>query len=120
MIILTMGIKPLFLVFHESQQRTEGGEKRYRGTIPPDSVVCRRHWAANFEYTIVRGKIRPVNPLSIFKELPPSLIPTPPSKPRPTIAACPSSRNVLPDKHNAFQVADVIKTFSDTWYNNNN
>ena len=60
-----------------------------------------------------RFKIRPVNPPSICKELPPSLIPTPPSKPRPTTAACPSSRNVLPDEHNAFQKADVIKTFGE-------
>ena len=41
------------------------------------------------------------------------MIPTPPSKPRPTTAACPSSRNVLSDEHNAFQGADVIKTFGE-------
>ena len=76
--------------------------------------MCRRHWRQlAFKFTIVRGKIRPVNPPSIFKELPPSLFPTPPSKPRPTTAACPSSRNVLPGEHNAFQEADVIKTFAE-------
>ena len=116
MVILMIGIKPLFFHFHEIQQRTKGGEKAIpRDNIPesPDTVVCRRHWPANYEFTIVRGKIRPINPPSIFKELPPSLLPTPPSKPRPTSAACPTSRNVLPDEHNAFQKADVIKTFGE-------
>ena len=79
----------------------------------PAENVCMRHWPANFEFTIVCGKIRPVNPPSIFKGLPPSLIPTPPSQPRPTTAACPISRNVLSDEHNAFQEADVIKTFGE-------
>ena len=98
--------------------RDPAENERWRKAIPkdnipesPDTVVCSRQWPANFEFTIVRGKIRPVSPPSIFKELSPSLIPTPPSKPRPTTAACPSSRNVLPDEHNAFQEAAVVKTF---------
>ena len=116
MVILMMEIKPLFFVFPRDPAENERWRKAIpRDNIPksPDTVVCRRHWPANFEFTIVRRKIRPVNPLSIFKELPPSLIPTPPSKPRPTTVACPSSRNALPDEHNALQEANVIKTFGE-------
>ena len=58
----------------------------FRFPRDPAENVCRRHWPAKFEFTIVRGKIKPVNPLS---------------------------KNVLPDEHNAFQKADVIKTFGE-------
>ena len=52
--------------------------------------MCEGHWPA-----IVRGKRRPVNPTSIFQDVSPIFVPTPPSKPRPTTEACPSSRSIL-------------------------
>ena len=49
----------------------------------PDSkftVICRKHWLAEFATVNINGKERLLMPLFVFSELPPCLIPTPPSK----------------------------------------
>ena len=93
--------------------RDAAENERWRKVIPrenipdsPDTVVCERHWPPNYEYTVYRGKRRPVNPPSIFTDVPASMIPTPPPKPRPTTIACSSTRNVLPDEQSKFHEAD--------------
>ena len=74
---------------------------------PKDTVVCAAHWPKNFEYKIVKGKRRPIRPPPMFKNIPPSMIPTPP-KPRETMKAIPSKRNVLPDELSSFLERDNI------------
>ena len=105
-------------VFRFPQDPTEN--KRWRAAIPRDNipqsldtVVCARHWPANYEFVVYRGKKRPVHPPSVFPNIAPSLIPTPPSNPRTTIASRPSCRNVIPDQQNAFNELDVIKSFNE-------
>ena len=92
--------------------------ERWRTAIPrdnipnsPNTVVCERHWPANYEYIVCRGKRRPIHPPTIFQDLPPSMVPTAPPKPRKTTKACSSNRSVLPDQKNKFMEADTIKTF---------
>ena len=86
-----------------------------RDNIPEstDTVVCKRYWPVNYEFIVNRGKKRPLHPLSVFQDIPTSLIPTALSKPRATIAARPSSRNVLPDQQDAFNELDIIKSFEE-------
>ena len=105
-------------VFRLPKDPTEN--ERWRKAIPrdnipnsPNTVVCERHWPTNYEYTVYRGKRRPVHPPSIFPDIPPSMIPTPPPKPRETTKACASKRNVLPDQQNQFNEVDIIKTFGE-------
>ena len=90
-------------------------KERWRKSIPrdnipthPDTVVCAAHWPRNFEYIVVRKKIRPKNPPSKFDEVKPSMIPTPPPKPRTTKKAHASNRNILPDELASFVESDKL------------
>ena len=53
-------------------------------SILPDTVVCERHFPENFLKAHVNGKDRPIEPPSIFPNIPSSVIPTQPLKPRST------------------------------------
>ena len=74
-----------------------------------DTVVCTRHFAGDFVMIMDYGQERPTDPPSIFDNIKPSLVPTPPSKPRPTIIACSSTRKVLPDQLGSLDEKDRIK-----------
>ena len=69
-------------------------KQRWVATIPlidkekimklKEPVICIKHWPVGFPTKSVNGKIRPVEPPSVFEGVPISQIPTPPSKPRTT------------------------------------
>ena len=62
----------------------------------------------------IHGKVRPINPPSEYSHfVNPSLIPTPPPKPRTTKRTLSSSRNILPDEMNDFLEKDKIMSFED-------
>ena len=92
--------------------------QRWRSAIPReniptsvDTVVCERHWPQNYEFILVRSKKRPIHPPSVFPNVPDSVIPTAPPKPRPTSIACSSTRNILPDQQEQFLNLDKIQSF---------
>ena len=100
-------------VYRFPQDATQ--KKAWRDAIPrdniPDSkdtVICAAHWPTNFKYMTVRGKIRPVDPPSIFHNIPLSMIPTPPPKPRTTTKTCSSTRNIIPDELSSFLEKDKL------------
>ena len=100
-------------VFRFPQDSNEN--ERWRKAIPRDNiplsndtVVCAAHWPDNFELKMVRGKRRPIHPSSMFKNIPPSMIPTPPAKPRETTKACTSKGNILPDQLSSFLENDKV------------
>ena len=49
-----------------------------------DTSVCEIFWPKGYPAIRVHGKVRPRDPPSIFPGVPKSMIPTQPSKPRPT------------------------------------
>ena len=102
--ILTKIIRQVYSVYHETLRENE----RWRKAIPRDNIP---DTPSNYEYTVYRGKRRPVHPPSIYSDVPPSMIPTPPPKPRPTTIACLSTRNILPDQQSKFHEVDVINKF---------
>ena len=70
--------------------------------------VCRAHWPPDMETKQYRGKIVPVNPPSVFPNIPESCVPTPEPKPRPTVASSSSVRNTVPDDYEKFIEADTL------------
>ena len=59
----------------------------------PDTVVCERHFPENFLKAHVNGKDRPIEPPSIFPNIPYSFIPTQLLKPRYTTKVLSPIRN---------------------------
>ena len=62
-------------VFRLPKDPTEN--ERWRKAIPrdnipnsPNTVVCERHWPTNYEYTVYRGKRRPVTSTVDFSRYP--------------------------------------------------
>ena len=51
-----------------------------RGNIPysPNTVVCVKHFPPGFPVLKKKGKSRPIDPPSVFENIPKSLMPTPP------------------------------------------
>ena len=86
------------------------GEKaRWLSAIPrdniPDSkhmVVCERYWPADYRKKTARGKLRPVDPPSVFECVKFSQRPTAPPPPRPTKKALSASRQMEIDQLNPF------------------
>ena len=69
------------------------------------SVVCERHWPTSYATVSKKGKVRPRDPPSLWPEhpeiLPPSYLPNPPPKPRPTKLASLVVRGMQPDEMTA-------------------
>ena len=66
------------------------------------SVLCERHWPTGYHTISKKGKLRPQDPPSLWPEhpniLPPSCIPKPPPKPRPTKRASFEVRGMQADE----------------------
>ena len=73
-----------------SSKRNAQERERWIKSLPNsihDSVytsICERHWPPGYNTISVHGKLRPADPPSIFRGVKKSLLPTAPSKPRPT------------------------------------
>jgi hypothetical protein len=72
------------------------------------TAVCRKHWPEDACFTSVHGKLRPTKPPSIFENVPPSCLSSPPAKCRKTAHASASKRNILPDEFSSFQEQDLL------------
>lgn len=71
--------------------------------------VCIKHWPTNFEETkSINGRVRPLNPPSVFFGVPSSQIPTPPPKPRTTTMATSEARTTKEDELPEFTKADKV------------
>ena len=79
--------------------------------ITSNTVVCAKHWPAGFESYQHYGKIRPVNPPSIFFDVPKSCITHVPPK-RMTRKCLVENRSIIPDELQEFASSDTL-TFGD-------
>ena len=81
-----------------------------RDNIPDskDSSVCEIHWPKGYSTIRVHGKVRPRDPPSIFPGVPKSMIPRPPSKPRPTSKTSLKVRGKKEDELTSFLQKDKI------------
>ena len=86
-----------------------------RDNIPdhPDTVVCSKHWPSDTPMIKIYGKLKSKDPPSIFHNIPPSMVPTPPAQPRSTSKALSSSRSIVPDQIEKFTEMDTIKSFEE-------
>ena len=72
-------------------------------------VICEKHWPVGFaEKKGDRGKLRPVDPPSVFEMAPISTIPTPPPKERPTKKTTFETRTRQEDQFDKFKLMDVV------------
>ena len=74
--------------------------------ITKDTVVCSKHWPPNSPTFLHYGKPRPVHPLSVFDDIPLSIVPPPPPPPRSTIRSSCQERNQQPDQLQDFEEQD--------------
>ena len=79
--------------------------------ITGNTVVCAKHWPVGFESYQHYGKIRPVNPPSIFFDVPKSCITHVPPK-RMTRKCLVENRSIIPDELQEFASSDTL-TFGD-------
>ena len=71
--------------------------------------VCRYHWPADCAaFILSRGKKRPTEPPSVFDDIPASCLSLPPPKPRKTILASCSNRNIIPDELERYRETDKL------------
>ena len=99
--------------------KDEEARQRWRRAIPrkdipthKDTVICEKHWPANFEKVSVHGKWRPRDddPPSIF-DVPKSVQPTPTPPPRKTKRSSFEARTTTPDEMEKFLKMDSIQDF---------
>ena len=93
--------------------------ERRREVIPTDNlivndetVICASHWPTGFETVKRFGKFRPINPPSVWKDIPLSQVPTVTPPLRTTKKASSSVRNHKDDELLAFLEMDKA-TFTD-------
>lgn len=89
-------------------------QKRWKEQIPRSnlvitkySAVCRLHWPESAVFIPCYGKLKPVDPPSLFPHIPKSCLTSPPPKIRKTLASS-SSRGILPDEINNFLQQDKL------------
>ena len=78
----------------------------------PDTVVCERHFPENFLKAHVSGKDRPIEPPSIFPNIPSSVIPTQLLKPRSNTKVLSSIRNEKCDELSQYLKSDLFTFIS--------
>ena len=94
--------------------KTQDGYLQFLETIPDSrhTVVCERHWPADYRTKNVRGKLRPVYPPSVFECIRFSQRPTAPLL-LPTKKALPVPRQMEIDQLNEFDEMDSISICKD-------
>ena len=80
----------------------------YKISVSRHTSVCENHWPSGYATVSVNGKFRPRDPLSVFQDVPKSVLPAPPSKPRSTKRTSLIIRNMQPDELDEFQEEDKI------------
>ena len=85
-----------------------------RSSFPnkPDTVVCERHFPETFLKAHINGKDRPIEPPSIFPNIPSSVIQTQPLKPRSTAKVLSSIKNEKCDELSQYLKSDLFTFIS--------
>ena len=81
--------------------------KRSSFQVTKNTVVCEKHWPANFDTYVHYGKERPVDPPSIFSDIPVSFISSQ-SKRRKTRKSLCQNRSIIPDQIDEFNSSDTL------------
>ena len=106
--IMIQNAKSKYFVYHTKS--TLKNKSKWREAIPGDNIpdtpntfIFEDHWPKGYETKCVYGKLRPLNPPSVFTScIKPSLVPTQLARPRPTKWALSSVRNTQPDDNEVF------------------
>jgi hypothetical protein len=77
-----------------------------------ETVICERHWPADYDTVNFYGHKRPSIPPSVFKSVLPSLIPTRPPLQRTTCKTAAATRNLKEDQLSEFNSKDIIQSFN--------
>ena len=75
--------------------------------ITSNTVVCAKHWPIGFESYQHYGKIRPVNPPSVFPHVPKSCVTHVPQK-RATEKSLVENRSIIADQMQEFSSSDAL------------
>ena len=76
--------------------------------VGDETVICSRHWPENCTKRLHYGKERPVDPPSVFPDIPRSIVPQPPPLPRTTTRTSCHERNRQDDELDTFYQLDVL------------
>ena len=76
--------------------------------VGDETVICDRHWPLNCAKKLHYGRERPVDPPSVFPDIPASIIPQLPSLPRTTTRTSCHERNTQDDELYAFSQLDMF------------
>ena len=76
-------------------------------TVTKNTVVCEKHWPEDYETYVHYGKIRPVNPPSVFSDIPDSCVPSVIKK-RQTRTSTEGNRGVQLDELGEFNIQDNL------------
>jgi hypothetical protein len=97
--------------------KNETEKNRWLATLPRDNtpvtkytVVCAKHWPSDYRKMKSYGKERPASPPSCFGNLPQSLVPSAPPKPRETSRTSAEVRSAVSDELSSFCALDSITT----------
>ena len=74
--------------------------------VGPETVVCELHWPEGYPTYKKKGRVRPAVPPSVWPNIPQSIVPEPPPKPRETKRTSNHKRNVYPDEIDDFERLD--------------
>ena len=95
--------------------KNEEEKELWRKAIPRSNLeitkytaVCRKHWAEDCKMVVVHGKPRPIDPPSIFENIPRSCLTSPPPKARKTSSSSASVRNIKEDEILQFEKMDQL------------
>ena len=97
-----------------SEKRNSQERTRWIKSLPnlihvsKHTCICERHWPPDYKTISVHGKLRPVDPPSIFQGVKKSIVPTRPDKPRTTVKSSSEARNRKEDQLKAFQMKDKV------------
>ena len=70
--------------------------------------ICEKHWPPSYKTVAMHGKLRSSDPPSIFSHLLKNVIPTAPSKPRPTSRFRFENRTTIADQYVEFKKKDNL------------
>ena len=97
-----------------SEKRCAEERKNWIKSIPNSihdskyTSICEKHWPPGYKTVAMHGKLRPSEPPSIFSHLPKSVIPTTPSKPRPTSKCRFENSTAVADQYAQFKKKDNL------------
>ena len=80
---------------------------RLNWTVTKFTAVCKLHWPDEAEFTLCRGKLRPIHAPSVFPNISKRCLSSPPPKMRKTLSSC-SKRGINKDKLEEYKIIDNL------------